>query len=276
MKIFLNNLFFGKGKKTTLTVAVGVLLLVVLGCFGGSSKGTPAPSEYFGEWEGNDGSTVVIRGDGKGDYVSGGSKITGGSVDYNAEEKTIGITVLGFGKTLTIDEAPKDGEMKLSGVVYTKKGGSTSDKKDRNEDKNDDDRGKKIDSSSGEVPSDSDLQSLTKTTLLDFNDAIQKGDFDDFHAKISETWQKEISPERFNQAFKSFIENNVDISEIESMEADFSPKPRITKSRGDDLLKLDGSYDTSPEPTKFELEYIPEDGEWKLTRIRIRTKSYDK
>lgn len=276
MKKLINNLFFGKGKKTTLTASVGVLLMVVLGCFGGGDKGASAPSEYFGEWESNDGSTIAIRADGSGDYESGGTKINNGSVDYDAEKKTIGFTFFGLGKTLTIDESPKDGEMKLSGVVYTKKGGSTSDKKDKDKDKKDDDRGKKIDSSSGEVPSDSDLQSLTKTTLLDFNDAIQKGDFDDFHEKISETWQKEISPERFNQTFKSFIDNNVDISEIESIEADFSPTPRITKSRGEDLLKLDGSYDTNPEPTKFELEYVPEYGEWKLTRIRIRTKSYGK
>ncbi len=140
--------------------------------------------------------------------------------------------------------------------------------------KNTDDRSRKFDASSGEVPSEPDLQNLVKMTLLDFNDAVQKGDFKDFYATIAEVWQKEISPEKFNQAFKSFIDSKANISEIKSMEAEFSPEPKVTKTRGTVFLQVEGSYSTSPKPTKFELEYVAENNEWKLSRIRVKTKSY--
>src|SRR5690606_981515 len=38
----------------------------------------------------------------------------------------------------------------------------------------------KSDASEGEVPSDREAQEIARTTLLDFNEAIQKGDFEDF------------------------------------------------------------------------------------------------
>lgn len=127
----------------------------------------------------------------------------------------------------------------------------------------------KADASKKEVPSDDEAQEMAKATLMEFNKAIQDEDFTDFHGTISKTWQKEITPQKFNDAFKEFIDKKVDISGISSEDANFSTPPAVKKEQGFDMLTLDGDYDTSPSKTKFELKYIPEGKEWKLSRIRV-------
>lgn len=133
---------------------------------------------------------------------------------------------------------------------------------------------KKADASKGEMPADDELQYLAKTSLLDFNDAIQKADFSGFHSNLSKTWQKQITAERFKQEFQAFIDKRVDISAISSEEASFSPAPSIDKVGNMKMLVMKGSYDISPSPTTFELKYIPEGKEWKLFGIDVRTKSF--
>lgn len=126
----------------------------------------------------------------------------------------------------------------------------------------------------GEMPSPEELQYMAKTTLLDFNSAIQKADFTDFHNNISKTWQKQLSPEKFKQEFQAFIDRKVDISDISSEKADFSPAPSIDSSSRVKMLIVQGSYDISPAPTTFELKYIPDGKEWKLFGIDVKTKSF--
>lgn len=133
---------------------------------------------------------------------------------------------------------------------------------------------KKADASKGEMPADDELQYLAKTSLLDFNDAIQKADFSGFHSRLSKTWQKQITAERFKQEFQAFIDKGVDISAINSEEASFSPAPSIDKVGNMKMLVMKGSYNISPSPTTFELKYIPDGKEWKLFGIDVRTKSF--
>lgn len=124
----------------------------------------------------------------------------------------------------------------------------------------------------GDVPSESEMEELTKQTLLDFNDAVQKGDFTDFHSKVSKVWKKTTTPEAFNQGFKEFIEKKIDISGVKDMNATFSPEPTVEKRGGLKVLKANGRYETYPLPAKFETEYLKEDGDWKLISIRVDTR----
>lgn len=124
----------------------------------------------------------------------------------------------------------------------------------------------------GDVPSERDMEDLTQETLLDFNDAVQKGDFTDFHDKISSVWKSTSSPEKFNEGFKQFIDQKVDISKIEGKTATFDPQPTVTTKGKYKVLAASGKYDTSPLPVRFETEYIKEGGTWKLISIRIDTR----
>ncbi|MDQ3061337.1 MAG: hypothetical protein M3R14_00520 [Acidobacteriota bacterium] len=130
---------------------------------------------------------------------------------------------------------------------------------------------KKADASKGEIPADDELQEMVKTTLLDFNDAIQSADFTTFYGNISKLWQRQTSPAKLEDTFKVFIDGNNNFSSIRSKEAEFSSDPQIEKDKGFKELVLEGKYDTSPLPTKFTLKYTPEGKNWKLTGIIVDT-----
>ncbi len=123
------------------------------------------------------------------------------------------------------------------------------------------------------VPSDKKLQGLVKTTLLNFNEAIQDGDFSDFHKTVSKQWRTSSRPKQFEDGFRQFIDKKVNIDVIRSKEANFSPKPKIDDSANNrPTLLLKGRYDTSPRNVNFELDYIFEDDEWRLSQIKVDTR----
>ena len=129
----------------------------------------------------------------------------------------------------------------------------------------------KADASKSEVPSDDEMQDIVKKTMLDFNDALQKEDFNDFHKTISKVWQKQITPEKFKESFQDFITGEANFGEISSMTAKFTFPASITKSTGVKTLESKGEYATSPNATEFELKYIAEGKEWKLIGLKVYT-----
>ncbi|MEO7672493.1 MAG: hypothetical protein ABIU09_00270 [Pyrinomonadaceae bacterium] len=133
-------------------------------------------------------------------------------------------------------------------------------------------RGEKADASTGKIPADDQLQDLARTTIMDFNDAIQSEDFTDFHRTVSKPFQKEASPARFKEVFQSFIDAGIDFKEVRSMTANFTTPTSIDKSRGAKTLNLKGNYATSPRRTNFDLKYVPEGSDWKLIYLEINTK----
>src|ERR1700752_3370914 len=106
--------------RLNLLLAVGILVAICLAC---GSK-TPPPTQYVGSWTGADGTEITIRMDGSGDYKSGNSSVSGGTVGIQQSGKSLKITMLTRGPTFTIDKPPSGDEMTLSGVVFRKGGGS--------------------------------------------------------------------------------------------------------------------------------------------------------
>lgn len=250
-KPFLSN-------NVTLVVAIAALIAVGLACGGGSGK--PAPAEYVGFWTGADGATITIRTDGGADYKSGNgnSTVSGGSFVMAEDGKSFKIAFASFGPSFQIDKAPSGGQMTLDGIVFKSSGGgstssSTTDAKP-------------------EVPSKEKLQTLVKTTFLDFGDAIQGEDFTDFHKKVAKVWRDSTSPEEMDEAFKTFTEkkNIYNFNKaVAPLDATFSPEPSIEKVSGLDALMVKGHYPTKPQQANFELKYTMDDGNWKLIGINV-------
>ena len=101
------DLYKSNSSSPSLIFALGILLIVGLGC----GSGTPPPSGYVGVWQGDDGSTITIRADGGGDYKSGSTTITGGGVAVDETAKTLKITMASLGPSFTIDKAPVGDKM---------------------------------------------------------------------------------------------------------------------------------------------------------------------
>jgi hypothetical protein len=129
----------------------------------------------------------------------------------------------------------------------------------------------KVDASRSEIPSDDELQDIVKKTLLDFNDALQKEDFTDFHSTISKVWQKQTTPEKMKSSFQNFIDGDADLSSIRTMSAKFTSPAEITRSTGVKTLETKGEYPTTPNASTFSLKYIAQGKEWKLIGLEVVT-----
>jgi len=247
-KPFLSNKF-------NLIVVVAALLVVGLAC--GSS--TPPPAGYVGAWASNDGTTITIRNDGSADYVSGATKVTGGSAVVDEAAKTLKISLAGLGPTFKIDKAPSGNEMTLDGIVFKKTGGGSTDTKT---------------DAKAEIPSNDKLQTLVKSTFMDFSDAVQDGDFTDFHKKVAKVWREDTTPEEMLTSFKPFVDNkeSYDFKKaVSPLDATFSPAPAMEKVAGLDAMVVKGHYPTKPLQANFDLKYVMDDGTWKLIGINIKT-----
>jgi hypothetical protein len=283
MKYCARKLFLGNSAGLSLMLAATVFAFVGLGCFGGSRSASKlVPSDYIGEWTGSDGSTLSLKSD-AGSYKSGNYSVDNASVDVDEAAKTLKLTFFGVAaKEFKIDQSASGNTMKLDGVTYKKAGGGSATNspmpgmsmsptsKTTSTGSNSTSH---ANAAKGETPADDELQKMVKDDLLAFNDAIQAGDFSDFHKRISTLWQKQTSPEKFNQSFHEFIERKIDISKISSEEATFSPEPSVDASKGTKILVVEGRYNTSPLPTKFQIKYVPEGREWKMFGIMVDTTS---
>lgn len=257
-------LFFLNGRDSRLNLACGILILLtlVLGCSdsGGNSTAETAkksvPTAYVGAWTGQDGSIVTIRNDSTGDYKSGGKSVSGASIEIDETAKEIRFTILGFdaGK-YKIDQPPTGNRMKLDGMEYRRTDGfSAADEKKTNQPKK------------GEVPSEETLRPIAAETIRDFDAALQKGDFSDFYANISEMWQSQITAADLDKAFAPIAAQKNEYKLKPDAPLAFSSKPFLK----DEVLEINGSYqNTKGKNMPFRLRYVEENGNWKLLGIRL-------
>ena len=117
-----------------------------------------------------------------------------------------------------------------------------------------------------EMPPDAKLKEMTRDSLLAFNQALQGKSFVKFHQQISTVWQQQITPEKFMEAFQSFIDNEIDLSAIREVEPIFDDPPAIDS---DGILILKGYFPTQPRRVHFQLKYVYEHPAWKLLGVRV-------
>lgn len=154
----------------------------------------------------------------------------------------------------------------------TESGDTKTERSDDDADRKDEKPREKADASTGEVPSEEALINLVSDTMNSFRTAVVDSDFSDFYNDLAEPWQEETSPKKLENGFRIFIENPGDIRQISGMTPEITGRPRIRRELGYKMLNVDGQYDTSPRKVKFELKYLPEGSDWKLSAIRVNTK----
>jgi hypothetical protein len=151
------------------------------------------------------------------------------------------------------------------------------------------------------MPTARQLQQLVEKTLMDFNESIKTGNFDDFFAQVSDRWKyrgkdpralgyagtdprrlEESDPENkagrltvsaLRAAFAPFVAAKVDLSPLKGKTMVLEEPAHITS---DAVLTMKGYYDEyvfepgfPPQPRRltFKLEYVFEGSSWRLFGI---------
>lgn len=121
-------------------------------------------------------------------------------------------------------------------------------------------------SNSKTVPSEEKLKAMTLKSLMVFNDSVKANDFKPLHDECTTAFRKQISAEKLAEAFKSFVDQQVDIAPIQNLEPAFDPAPAIND---DGILLIKGSYPSEPKKVYFELKYAQESGDWRIQGIDV-------
>lgn len=273
-------------KKSVASLAAWVIAcLFVLGCvcFDRGSSGKPLPAEYIGFWKGSDGSTFEIAGNGSVNFKQGNVEYKGASLEVDESGKVLRMKLLGFEvRSFTINQPPRGGRMVLDNITYTRRNVTEKDQteegyRSRNFPRSANDGDYLSEKRAGEDPgiSESEMIYLLTETILDFNKAIQAEDFSDFlQFRCSRPFRQQYTSDELISSFYQFVQQKEAVGMVLEQVAEVSPSfsHKFVKSGGNDVLKIKGSFNTTPNKTYFDNEYLLEDGEWKLIKIEIQLK----
>ena len=118
-----------------------------------------------------------------------------------------------------------------------------------------------------DVPSDEDLSDLVLESLTAINDGVVDNNFTDCLATMSTPAREQLTPEKLQAGFQDFIAKKINISGIKDLEPTFDGK----KIDAQGVLRVSGTYPTTPVKVHFALGYVQEDEEWKLLGIKVDT-----
>lgn len=114
---------------------------------------------------------------------------------------------------------------------------------------------------------DAELQEvLIKNSLITFNDANVTGNYAVLHAKLSQPFRDQFSPDKLKESFKPFADAHIDFDVIAA-----KPPVLTEPAKVDDegKLTLRGYFDTRPNRVNYDLAFIRSEGEWKLIRLNV-------
>jgi len=119
------------------------------------------------------------------------------------------------------------------------------------------------------APSPADAKTLTREALLAFDEAVQAEDFTSFHGFISDIWRAQITPAKLKTIFQTFIDQQLDLSFVSSLDPVFTRPAAIDE---DGILVLEGQYAATPNKAEFRLKFVQEKPGWKLIGIKVDVK----
>ncbi|BCM94092.1 hypothetical protein IAD21_05992 [Abditibacteriota bacterium] len=223
---------------------------------------------YAGKWQGTDGTSLWIRGDGKGDFNAGSTTVSGGGVTIDESAKTLSITsFFGIGKTWKIDQVPKSADsaqMTLDGIVYHRSG--ATDSTDSSE------VGSTEAAALSAVPLSADCDKLARATLSEFDKCVAAHDFTHFYNSCSKAWQDQTTPAELKTAFQSFMSKGIRLDRTLRELKPVYDKPIVneTSFSPEGMLYLSGYYPTKPYRTYFKISYLKEGDTWRPASFHVK------
>jgi len=123
--------------------------------------------------------------------------------------------------------------------------------------------------SSPTIPSKADQVALVKRSMVDFGQSVNAKDMKHFRGTVSQMWQQQFTPEKFEQSFGMMYDKGVDLTMLENLEPEIEPVSALGEN-GELVLK--GQFPTQPSQVHFEQKFIYEGLGWKLFGFHINIK----
>src|SRR5471032_2431575 len=89
------------------------------------------------------------------------------------------------------------------------------------------------------VPNERTLETLVKSSLVSFNDAVVTGNFAVLHARLAKPLRDKYSPEQLAQIFKEFAEKKAEFYVITTYKPTYDPPPVVN---GEGILLVKGIF----------------------------------
>lgn len=128
-------------------------------------------------------------------------------------------------------------------------------------------------SSDDSMPDQAQIKSLVNETTGDFANAISDEDFSTLYSKSSPELQKSYSEEQFKNTFRDFTRQKRRFVPIFAKaivsEPTYTKEPRFRTEQGQNILVVEGKYETKPLPVTFDYQYVKRDGKWKLLILKV-------
>lgn len=128
--------------------------------------------------------------------------------------------------------------------------------------------------SGSSTPSKTLVDGLVRSTTAQFASAISTEDFSQLYADASKEFKSTYTEEKISEVFKVFTDKkkavNPILTKALSMDPEYDEDPSYRTEQGYRIIVANGKYPTSPLPTKFEYEFIENDGEWKMLKLIVK------
>ena len=118
-------------------------------------------------------------------------------------------------------------------------------------------------------PPDEDLRILVADIMARFDEAVKGGDLRPFYDTMSSAFKLRVTFFRFEQAHRSYIEDEIDLSGVLVLDAVWDGLATIEVEGQREIMLVKGFYPLEPLPVPFIFRYIYQHPDWKIFRIQV-------
>ena len=120
------------------------------------------------------------------------------------------------------------------------------------------------------LPPEQDILALTQEAMEQFAAAVNDNNLRAFYEYTSGAFRAEVAFPQFYEAFKKFILNGVDLSEVTELEPVLDGQAELSRELGGDLFIISGYYPIQPEPVVFKFRFLYRHPKWELYKFLIQ------
>lgn len=107
---------------------------------------------------------------------------------------------------------------------------------------------------------------MVHKTIVELVNAILSRDYSKFYSETSTEFKQSVSKDKIKRVFGKFSSVNINWKDIGNM----SPVITFQKVKNNGILEIKGYYPTKPEHLGFRLEYVKNNGQYKIFGIFIK------